>query len=236
MSRHPAPLIELLTYGKAPSDTIREPEINGQGTFVLEPGEYLLYSGSHKVSMSVWNETAGFRSDKKQWETAARPETKADLHFTDRRFLVAWPRWKSDRTSGSLLERRLMSTLMERDQGRMMLGAHVRHQWILAVFVGKPEGNFSRRRKLRLSFQDGAREYTFVIYGIDPIDGEEIGRAFSGAVAKRRLVEHPDLTDEQRSSLSDLASGGHPVDVGWADQYRIPAGRKVGYVFQESVQ
>ncbi|MGN6588307.1 MAG: hypothetical protein ACTHKT_12705 [Solirubrobacterales bacterium] len=221
-----------MTHGKEPLDEIREPRIDDSGSFVLETGESVLYTGSHKVSVSVWNEAAGFRGRKAEWQSVARPERKASVHFTNQRLLVAWPKWKSDRTSGSLLERHVMTPLMEREQGKMLLCAHVRHPWILSLFVGKPEGTWSRRSKLRIAFQEGAQEFGLVVYGIDPDAAERLGRSFSAAIAGRRLEGHPELTDEQRRQLTDLAiADSPPADVGWATHYRIPAGKKVAYVF-----
>lgn len=232
MKQASAPLIELLTYGKEPKDLILEPRIDDTGAFVLEPEESVLYSGFHKVSMSIWNASAGLRGNKEQWESVAKPERKAGVYFTNQRLLLAWPKWKSDRTSGSLLERRVMAAAMERSEGRMLLGAHVRHPWVTSVFVSKPEGSFSKRRRLRISFQAEANEFTLVVYGLAPDTGEQLGRSFSAAMAEQRLAAHAQLTEEQRHALHDLArSQATPVDVGWADQYQIPAGKKVGYVF-----
>lgn len=127
-------LTHLLPIGKVAEDEVLHPVVAADGSLALEPGESILYEGDHKVTVKVFNSEAGFLGNKQQWQHVVQMEKKARALFTSQRLLYTWPKWKSDKASGSFFDRRVLSPLLERDEGKMVLGGHVRHPWITQVF------------------------------------------------------------------------------------------------------
>jgi hypothetical protein len=224
------PITHLLSIGGDPSDSLREPAVNAEGAFLLEAEEGVLHAGAQKVRVIRWNEVGGFLGNKKGFETVVRMDKKAEVHFTDRRLLFAWPKWKSDKATGSFLERRVMAPLLEREDGKMILGGQLRDQWVGNLFVSKPKGVRSQCR-IEVGTQVGKTTFRVCVEGFDG-SVHEVARSFAAAVAARRLERCREIEQSARAALEALASGdSSPEDVGWGFHYKIPAGLKLGYDF-----
>src|SRR5207248_1643157 len=65
------PLTHLLSLGVDPRDSVGEPAVAPDTSFLMEAGEERIHSGAHSVVVQVWNEAAGILGTKKQWEPVA---------------------------------------------------------------------------------------------------------------------------------------------------------------------
>ena len=224
------PITHLLSIGEDPSDSLREPAVNADGAFLLEANEGVLHAGFHKVRVIRWNEVGGFLGNKQGFETVVRMEKKAEVHFTEQRLLFAWPKWKGDRATGSFLERRVMAPLLEREEGKMILGGHLRHQWVGNLFISKPKGLRGQCR-IDVGTQVGDTTFRVCVEGLDD-SMHEVARSFAAAIAARRLERRSKIEQSSRVALEALASrDSEPEDVGWGYHYKIPAGLKLGCSF-----
>jgi hypothetical protein len=224
------PITHLLSLGADPSDPLRQPAVNAEGAFLLEDEESVIHAGAHRVKVVRWNDVGGFLGNKQRFETVVRMEKKAEVHLTDQRLLYAWPKWKSDKATGSFLERRVMAPLLEKDEGKMILGGHLRHQWVGNVFAAKPKGLRAQSR-VDIGAQVGETTFRILIEGFDD-SSQEVARSFAAAVARRRLEQRKQIEQGDRAALEALASGdSQPTEFDWGYHYKIPAGLKLGYDF-----
>jgi len=213
------PITTMLTIGGRPSDPIAEPEVGRDGELVLDDGEDVLHSDMHAVRLDTLHLVTGRRGRRAKWQLIFQPRTSARVELTTHRLLLAWPDWRRDSAVGSLYERRIMAPMFERDLGRQLLGGHVRHQWIEDVFVSRPKGR--GHRGVRVDVRAGDQLYGITIEGFDADAGEAVVEKFIRAMAERRL-ELPELFDDDRAALRDLAVAPEPADASWAWRYRMP--------------
>jgi hypothetical protein len=217
-------LVSVLQLGRPPEDAFVQPTLTESGSFELEQGEQVLYSGSHR--MNVLENRFG------TWRAATGLEKSGTAIATDARFLFCWPRWRSDKGVGSFMDRHVRASAMERDGGaRLMLGGHIRHQWVKSVFCSRPAGVLSRTCNLSVQVQDGEDDYRLIASRIQPESALRAASAFAGAVARVRLRLRSDLADEHRAALEAIANGGLPQTLDWADMFSLPGAMRFGFDF-----
>ena len=109
----------LVTLG----ELTNEPEVpvfDHAGQLTLEPGEKVLRN--FQSTMKVFRRPKG-----KDWLSLELLESPSTIVLTNRRVVYSWPNWKSDKSGGSFFERRVLSTILEREDGKLLPASHVRH-------------------------------------------------------------------------------------------------------------
>lgn len=224
---HSDPLTGLLTIGAKPDDPIAEPHVRPDGGFMLEDGETIASEGDHDVTVAVLRKAGG--RTKAGWEQIVSFDKKAHVIFTSQRVLFAWPRWKSDRAAGSFLERRVLASFMEREEGKMLLGGHIRHAWVTRVIASKPKGALRQQSKVRVDVRAEDTHYNLLIAGFEPDAARAAAARFASAVAAARIARSPRLNAKDEETLKAIADGtAAPADIEWAWSYSLPASRNVG--------
>jgi hypothetical protein len=228
-------LSHLLSVGMPATDPLLEPEIAVDGRPVMEQDEAPLYTGQHVVVLSLYNTSAGLLRNKQEWETLEQLDKPADVLFTTSRVVYSWPKWKSDRSAGSFFERRVLSVITEHNDATLLLGGHLRHQWIKTVIIAKPAGRLKKESKIRLTVQDGETDFAVTVLGFTHDTARAVGQRFVAAVAARRLEEYRDVKEPTAAALRALTAGHAPTqELAWGSMYKLPAAMKVGYGFKRT--
>lgn len=221
----PNPLSALVPLGGKPDDPLKAPEIDPHGAPVLEDSEVLIYSGQHPVEI---NHKVG-----DTWRAALPSGKLADVVLTSRRLIVVWPNWKSDRALGSVFERRVVTRLIDRDEGReSIMAAHVRHQWIPQVSIRNPKGFMNKLGKLFVKVEDDTDLFNIFVEKFDPALAGDIAKRFAGEIAAIRLLERENIDMAQRERLQALSEGtADPDRVDWGFGYPIPGALRFPFSF-----
>ena len=224
------PLGDLLPAGQQPGDPFLKPYVLPNNSFRLEGDEALVHSGNYFVEIHVY--AAARSSGKKQWHSTTPFRKRGFAAFTTDRLLFSWPRFRSDPGAGSLFER-LSIRYIERSEGTVyVFGGHLRHQWFGHLFVRKSKG-WKGESGITIQTEDrDGTEYRVALTPLAASFAQSIGRDVLRTVAARRLEAWPEVTDEARVALQALSDGtAAPIDRGWALDYSIPGGRRVGFDF-----
>ena len=235
------PLTNLVPLGGVAKDPWLHPRIAADGSPVLEDGEEVGYRGSHVVEIN------SFTSGAKHWRTASHFRKPAEMFVATGRVIFTWPQWKRDPGLGGFLERHAVAPLLlERDEGKLILVAHLRPSWIYQVDVHHPSGRFSKTRmlSLRIHFEDEL--FSFSVKGFPLEQGEDVTRRLASTLASLRLAspgldgalaeQHgARMTQEDaaldRQTLRAIAAGEQrPTPADWGYSMPIPGSRRVNYV------
>jgi hypothetical protein len=216
-------LSDLLVCGQSPKEPLLRPNFNALGQVMLEDEEAVVSSGEFPVSIQIYTFGA--------WKRCLPMRTKGNVVLTDQRLVFFWPRWKSDAGLGSLVERRLHGAIVERDAGaRLVLGGHIRHQWVKEVYFTKPTDRRRPRSNLRVDVQDGDDPFTVQLTALEPQHAQTAACQFAEATARMRLAGRKELTPEIAKSLEQIAGRqGQPVDCGWGFRFQLGGAMKVGF-------
>jgi hypothetical protein len=130
---------------------------------------------------------------------------------------------------GSFVERRIYVPLLERDSGaKVVMGGHVRHQWVRQVYHSNPEGSFRARSSISVQVQDGDEELRVVIGPTAPETAATIARQVARALAATRLERREATDPDAARQLEEVANGGRPESLQWGRCFNLPAAMKVG--------
>jgi hypothetical protein len=168
------------------SDRLVRPEVDANCGLVLEPGEQVRYRGSHSIGVTRIADSG------RGAERVLAPSPSAEVTITTRRVAYVWSNLRGDRRAGSLLERRVILPLMEREMGKIVSGGQVRHQWISRVSAGSPQGIRRKHSGLGISLELGDRTHYFNLIDLDASDTPSVAQRLAADVARHRLENRPD--------------------------------------------
>jgi hypothetical protein len=200
---------------------IRHPTVRRPDRLIMEQGERAIWTGQASVKIFHLDTQAGMLGNKARWVTTCEMDSKALVWITDQRLAYVWPKWKKG--TGVLLR------VGARD---LIMAGHLLHTWITSVVVADPSGVVRRIRRLRFSTQEKSGTFAVEV-DLPEAEGDEVGRAFVRSIARRRLAENGELSDEQRSRLECIEGGELEVErLDWGRRYAVPAALKVPYEFR----
>ncbi|MGA8745416.1 MAG: hypothetical protein WB507_06105 [Solirubrobacterales bacterium] len=220
------PLTDLVPLGGPPDDPLARPEIDLEGSPLLEQEEVMMHSGHYPVGITA------FQRKQNKFTTVLKASKNAQVILTTRRVIVTWPHWKSDKAFGGVIERRVYSAVLERDKGKLLLAAHIRHAWILSVSVGNPQGLLIKTNYVSIRIREGRETYSLVIKKIDPSITEQLVQEFVAELATVRLEQKKTFEGSEKEDLSALAEDtATPDRFDWGYSYKIPGNVPFGQSF-----
>ena len=212
----------LATVGGPPDDPVLQPSLDADGRFLLESGEAV------QTQLQAKTQVCAFLGG--GWTPLLLTRSTANVFFTTHRLLVSWPRWKSEASVGSFFDRRVASTFLERDMGKMMLAGHVRHQWVKNVQLAATSGFRGLAAQIRVivEHEDGVVS-AVVIDRVQHAEAEEACIAFAASVAHERSREG--ASAEDRETLAAISERMiEPMPAGSWRGFTIPNAVAVGQV------
>jgi len=232
------PIINLIVLGAEPRDPEIEPRIDAEGQAVLEDGEKLLQQFQWPV------EVTAFRSGFKKWTRTFRTEKRIEVLLTSRRLILLHPRWKSDKALGSFVERRVVTTVLERDEGKQILAGHVRIPWLYRVSTTNVTGRLTRTRTVSLACCSEKSLFSLSLLKLDPARAVSLGQEIAKMIANYRLdhlseidpevlkrnddKSHEQRLEELRQQLQAISDGSNQPEVlDWGSTVNLPGERRI---------
>ena len=187
------------------TDAPEIPRFDLAGQLILESGETTIRTLQNIVRV--------FRQPKdRQWVLQRSFEVPASIVLTNRRIVYSWPNYKSDRSSGSFVERRVMTAVLDRADGKMLPASQIRHCWTTNVARRtKLEGTFKKRPVSRAEIHFDLKTFGFQVQIVDLEAGQAdtLADTIAEAVAKERIERrgpaNAPLNDEQAVQLAAVS-------------------------------
>jgi hypothetical protein len=226
------PFTRLVGLGEDPKDPDRVPKIDEDLYPALEEGEEVIYEGDHPIDFAVYN------IRRHRWDPVFAPKKDAELTITDRRVIMVSPQYKSDRALGSVYERRVVTAVLEHEEGKQVLCGHVRLSWLYRLLLGDPKGLVSPSRKIAIEIRSKDNLFRVNLKKFDPEVSEDVVDDLLRAIGKYRLAHQDEIpigrlegdqTDaEQRraddltvlTALSELTI--EPEFISWGISFALP--------------
>ena len=186
-------------------------------------------------------EVTAFQSGFTKWTTTFRTEKGVDVLLTSRRVILLHRRWKSDRALGSFFERRVVTTVLERDEGKQILAGHVRIPWLYRVVTNNIRGRRTRTRTVSLSCRSENTLYSLCLLKLEPARAVSLGQEVAKMTANYRLDHLSEIDpavlkrdsnqmslEEVRQQLQAVSDGSNQPEVlDWGSAVNLPGERRI---------
>jgi hypothetical protein len=214
-------LSALLHLGAKSPDPVLVPEVDDSGSFCYAPDEYGIIGGASEIRLLA------VRSG--MWKPVLSPRLRGWCALTTQRLVYCWPQWKADSGFGSIVDRVVATRVLEREAGsRLLVGGHVRTQWVTSVLYFKPKRPRDTQTTLRVTVEDEGTVLGVDARSFPPTQVDEAARSFIKAVATNRLQSRHDLPPEAIHELESLASSPTFQENERTFQCVLPGAMKVG--------
>ena len=208
-------LSAMFTIGVTP-ENVAHPAVAPDKTLITGEHEEVIYRGSHRVTSWTFD-----MSGKGKWRSNESLAKPADVLVTEQRIAWVWPNWKSDRSGGSVLERRVMSRLIEREEGPQIIGGQIAANWLSYLVVTKADWR-GRARLLAAVVTDAASVHRLDLGGFVHARATTLAAALARAAAQQR-VDSAQLAPEDRTVLDAIIADGEPTTTrDWGVEWLLP--------------